>query len=320
MTSYKEDLVNGYWDYQRRFFPDVQRYFERPFAPDGRPPVFLKHHARLNIIVNPNATQNETRRLFDVLRGLQRHRWFGSMNSSQALAWSVLANLKTHYHLNLLAEINGDDGEPLLGKAQVSPESLVIEHKINYLGEPRPTSLDALVSGPYQVAIECKFTEAQVGACSRPRLKPWDPKYKTEFCNGSFSRQLGRKERCSLIGIRVLYWKYVPELFTWNSNIDLNSCPLHENYQLVRNILAACVRSKGTVSAEYGHVAVIYDERNPAFRTGGHCFSAFRRTQQALKVPGLLKKCCWQRIIRHLKERDVLPWLVELLRVKYGLL
>lgn len=319
MTTYKAALVNRYWAYQRLVFPDVETFFERPFAPDGRPPVFLAAQAQHNLIANPEATPEELGHLRQLLPPRERHRWFRSMHSSQALAQSVLGNLALYNHLSLLAELRDDDGEPLFGPAQVSAETFVLEHNINHLGERRRTSLDGFVSGPYQVAIECKFTEAEVGPCSRPSLRPSEANYHTDWCDGSFTRQLNRRERCSLTESGVLYWNYVPALFTWPTDTDLSPCPLHRNYQLVRNILAACVRADSTVAPERGHVVVIYDERNPAFQAGGAGLGAFAETRQALKVKGLLKKCSWQRIVSHLKEEAILPWLTEQLALKYGL-
>lgn len=223
MVSYKEELVSRYWAYQRLSFPQIENYFERPFAPDGRPPVFLIPQARHNVITKSDASQEEISRLLDLLPSWERHKWFRSMNSSQALAQSVLGNLAIYNHLNRLTELSDDEGEPLFGKAQVSTETFAMEHKINYLGERRRTSLDGFVSGTYQVAIECKFTEAEVGSCSRPSLSPSDSNYNTDLCNGSFTQQLNRKERCSLTEIGVLYWKYVSELFRWQNDIDLGS-------------------------------------------------------------------------------------------------
>lgn len=320
MISYKEELVSRYWAYQRLFFPQIENYFERSFAPNGRPPVFLVHQAWHNVITKPDATSEELSQLLNLLPSWERHKWFRSMNSSQAIAQSVLGNLAIYNHLNFLTELSDDEGEPLFGKARVSPENFAMEHKIRYLGEPRPTSLDGFVSGAYQVAIECKFTEAEVGCCSRPLLRPSASNYKTDLCNGTFTQQLSRKERCSLTEIGVLYWKYVPELFEWPNEIDLIPCPLDKNYQLVRNILAVCVRPDGKVWPKNGHVVLIYDERNPAFQAGGNGFIAFTETQQALKYAGLLKKCSWQRIVRHLKQKAILPWLIEQLELKYGLM
>ena len=192
-------------------------------------------------------------------------------------------------------------------------------HEIGHLGEPRPTSVDCFVSGSYQVAIECKFSESEVGTCSRPRLTPRDPTYDTEWCDGTYTRQRGRLERCALTERGVLYWRYVPILFKWPGDSALVPCPLRKNYQLVRNVLAACVRRDGTVSPECGHVVLVYDRRNPAFQAGGDGWLAFEETRRALRDPGGLRKCSWQRIMGHLRQEAVLPWLTEQLEQKYGL-
>jgi hypothetical protein len=115
-----------------------------------------------------------------------------------------------------------------------------------------------------------------------------------------------------------LYWKYIPELFKWGDTDDLTPCPLNKNYQLVRNILAACVRSNGIASTN-GHVVLIYDERNPSFQEGGDGFKSFTETREALKNPSLLRKCSWQRITNHLRSNRILPWLTDQLKQKYGL-
>jgi hypothetical protein len=227
--------------------------------------------------------------------------------------------------LGHLANLTDDDGQPLLGKAEVSPAKFSMEHKVTHLGEPRPTSLDGFISGSYQVAIECKFTEAEVGVCSRPLLPKSASNYATNGCDGSYSIQLGRRERCSLTEIGVAYWKYVPTLFKWKSEFDIHPCPVNKNYQLIRNILAVCVRpngtggADGTVSPQNGHVVLLYDERNPAFQKGGNGLLAFETTKQALKDDTLLKKCSWQSIISYLKRAGILPWLTETLYLKYGL-
>jgi len=319
MTDYKEKLVRRYWTYQKTCFPKVEGCFERPFAPGGRPPVFCRHKAEKNVIVKPDATQEEISRLFSLLPKGERHRWFHSMNSSQALAQSILGNLAVYNQLSLLSELADDAGEPLLDKAQASPENFFMEYKVSHLGEPRRTSLDGFIAGQCQVAIECKFTEPEVGTCTRPLLKPSDSNYKTDLCNGTFTQQRGRKERCTLTEIGVLYWKYIPELLKWQDDTDLDPCPLRKNFQLVRNILAVCVRPNGDVSPENGHMVLIYDERNPAFQEGGCGWAAVEETQQALKDSRLLRKCSWQHVVRQIRNKAVLPWLTRQLELKYGL-
>jgi len=318
MVKYKQELVSRFLSYQQRFFPKVEDYFDQPFAPDGRrPPVFLEHAAWRNVLINPNATQQETDRLIALVP--DRHQWFRSMNSSQALALSVLGNLANSGLLDCLADVEADEGQPLLGGAARSHDGFAMEFKINHLGEPRPTSLDGYLSGTHRIAIECKFTESDIGCCSRPKLTPADSKYESEYCSGGYSRQKARKERCPLSEIGVLYWKYVPYLFKWESDTDLIPCPLNKNYQLVRNILAMGVKPDGTISPSDGHVAFIYDERNPANHEGGNCHAAYMETRAALREPTMLRKCSWQHIIQHIRRRGLLPWLTESLAFKYGL-
>jgi hypothetical protein len=318
-VAYKADLLRRYWDYQRERFPAWQDYFERPEAPDQRPPVFLRGQAWLNVIFNPTAHLPEMLQLLTLLPARERHKWFRSMNSSQALAQSVLGNLTVYDALGYLAEITDDDGEPLFSDAQVMPDNFTLEYRVSTLGEPRATSLDAFVSGDYQVAVECKFTESQVGTCSRPKLKPTAANYERDHCDGTYTVQRARKERCSLTEVGVRYWQYVPELFNWRSDRDYAPCPLKHNYQLVRNVLAAGVRPDGSASIGHGHALLLYDERNPAFQPGGKGYTAYAETQSALKAPAMLRKCSWQRITRHLRDRAVLPWLTDELVLKYGL-
>lgn len=313
--NYKEELKNRYWAYQKVFFPAIEEYFERRFDL----PVFRTGKECHNVIVKPGATREENARLSSLLAEKKRHKWFRSMNSSQALAQSVLGNLAVYSQLNCLDELTDDSEEPLLGPARVSSDNFVMEQEVTHLGEPRCTSLDGFISGKYQVAVECKFTESEVGPCSRPRLTPSASNYETEFCDGTFTKQKERRERCALTEIGVMYWKYVPELFKWENATDLRPCPLYKNYQLVRNILAVCVRPDGNVSPANGHVVLVYDERNPAFQKGGDGCVAFLETRQALKVPSVLRGCSWQRIIRHLRNQRILPWLTDQLELKYGL-
>jgi hypothetical protein len=292
VTNYKKDLVGRYWAYlEKTSFP--REYFDRYALP-----VFYKDKESHNVIVRPGTTIEENTRLFNILPEGERHKWFRSMNSSQALAQSVLGNLAVNNQLNCLADLANDSKESFWGEAQVSFDEFVMEHKVTYLREipPHLTSLDGFIPGEYQIAIECKFTEVEVGTCSHPGLTP----AKAGFCDGNFTQQKGRRERCALTEKEVLYWKYIPELFDWRNDADLEPCPLYKNYQLVRNVLAACVQPDGNVSPANGHVVLVYDERNPAFQEGGKGFNAFMDTRKALKVPSLLRKHSWQHIIRHL--------------------
>ncbi len=319
ISEYRKELISRFWKYQQEVYKDWENYFERPIRQDDRPPVFLKHTAHYNILMSPEITNEMQQKLIGVISVHERHRWFRSMTSSQALAQSVFGNLIVYDRLDYLNEITDESGKQLFGADITRPKAFIMERKVDFLGEPRPTSLDCFISGDYQVAIECKLSEVEIGSCSRPRLKKSDSNYERDFCNGSYTRQKGRKERCSLTEIGVLYWKYIPQLFNWPNEVDYETCPLNKNYQLVRNILAACVRTDLSVSPKNGHVVLIYDQRNPAFQERGNGHRAYEEIKMALKEPGNLMKCSWQNIISRLRKKLDLLWLTDQLKSKYGI-
>jgi len=185
LKIFKDDLNRRDWEYQESHFPDWQNYFERPYAEDGRPPVFRCDEAWRNVTIDPQADLTEINRLLALIPSPDRHRWFRSMNSSQALAQSILGNLAIRGLLHRLAELR-DDGDALLREADASPGNFQMERKVAHLREPRQTSLDGYISGHYRVAIECKFTGAEVGACSRPHLRPGDPSFECQRCDGDY--------------------------------------------------------------------------------------------------------------------------------------
>ena len=96
MVAYKAELNQRYWEYQKSQFPIWQEFFDRPLAQDIRPPVFRVNEAWRNVIARTNTSQQEIDRLLALLPESDRHNWFRSMNSSQALAQSVLGNLAIH--------------------------------------------------------------------------------------------------------------------------------------------------------------------------------------------------------------------------------
>jgi len=320
MTRFRRDLIKRFWAYQQNAYPDWERYSDAR-GPSSRPPVFRKDAASHNVLVSPGADCEAHQNILSMINLSARHRWFGSMNSSQALAQSVLGNLAVGDHLGCLREVQSDEGLPILANAPISSSNLSMEHQVHCLGEPRPTELDAHLhlAGGYQIAIECKFTEAEMGTCSRPRLTPKHANFGRDYCDGSYRRQGARQARCSLAARGVLYWRYTPEVFTWRGDQDHDGCPLRRNYQLVRNVLAVAVCDDGRVDLGQGHVLLIYDERNPAFGVNGEAYRSYCETRQALHCDEMLRKCSWQRIIRAMRRQGILSWLTEQLALKYGL-
>jgi restriction endonuclease-like protein len=135
--------------------------------------------------------------------------------------------------------------------------------------------------------------------------------------HGSYTRQRGRQERCSLTEIGVRYWPLVPRLFRIDGGIDHSVCPLHRNYQLVRNLLAACLSQSGKILAG-ARVVLLHDERNPAFRPGGDGWRAYQQVRSMLIEPRMLQRTSWQRLVRLLCSEERTTWLADALDAKYG--
>ena len=218
---------------------------------------------------------------------------------------------------NLLDRQFTDDGLPTVR----SGVTVRMEYRVEHLGEPRSTSVDVwLDDGEQRVAVECKFTEREFGRCSRPTLRPGrNANYDRDHCDGSYTRQRGRRTHCSLTEIGVRYWQYLPELFDWSADRNMTPCPLDGTYQLARNVLAACVRPDGMVDVDGGHALVIYDDRNPAYLPGGEAARQWDAATGALVRRPLLRRCSWQRLVAHLANDHDLVWLVNGLAAKYGI-
>jgi len=280
---YLVELTDRFWAYKEQAFGAALTLFDGPRVRPDRAPVFRPGAAELNIPVPPDTDDLTARRIRGAISAEQRHQHFGSMRSSQALAQTVFANLQASGELQALADLRDDNGQPVFCVGTVG--EMRLEHTVEHLGEPRPTQIDVWFSGPMRVAVECKLTEAAVGSCSRPRLRPSDPAHPGSFCDGTYTRQRGRTTRCSLTEIGARYWTFIPELFHWPSDQDLSPCPLRHTYQLARNILAACATPEGTVDSERGLAVLIYDNRNPAHLPNGQVGAAWLEVKQSLHTP-----------------------------------
>ena len=70
----------------------------------------------------------------------------------------------------------------------------------------------------------------------------------------------------------------------WRNDSDIFPCPLNKNYQLDRKVLTACVDPGGFVSENSGHVVVIYDERNPAYKQTVRRYYHIYRDSQCAEI------------------------------------
>ncbi len=316
--TYRSQLHRRFWAYSRSELAPQAGVFDPRHLEGRSPPVFRPEFADLNILTPPGRRAEVLAALEYLAKPGSRHRWFGSMASSQALAQTVFANLSLLGRLDALEGIPAEDGAPAFFTTS-SGHRLLLEHEVTTMGEPRPTSLDTYFDGPTKVAVEVKFTEAEFGRCSRPSLRSDVANYTRDYCDGSFSFQHGRVSRCSLSERGIRYWNFVPEIFSWSNAQDHLPCPLMASYQLVRNVLAVCIDDQGSLDPNRGHALVIYDARNPAFQREGAADLQWASTTRALRFPQLLRRVSWQALAAHLSKFDDLGWLTGALSTKYGI-
>jgi hypothetical protein len=297
----------------RQFSDDM---FDSDLTDPQRPPVFRPSHRDQNLILPADNNQ-----LADFVRASlpagARHRWFGSMMSSQALAQSVFGALLGSNRLDLLSRVRAEGGE-LAFEGLTQPDEAKLEKEVDWLGEMegRGTSVDVFFESPgYRIAVECKLSEREFGACSRPGLDEDNP----DLCDGSYTVQLERRGRCSLTERDIAYWSYIPAVLGWRDDEDHIPCPARYTYQLVRNLLAALVH-EGQVRLDRGHVVVVYDARNPSFYPSGPARTVFEQVAEALgDQANRLRLVSWQSIISVIAGAEELTYLGSGLQAKYGL-
>ena len=315
--------MTNYADYEKAVLETLWAWADRHhvgeldgFKRQGRPPVLAHESVSKNILVPSNESISDEIHAF---LPSQRHRWFGSLKSSQALAQSVFGATRAFNRLDLLENVRAECGRPAFYEDHRC-WTLDFEHQVRCLGEkPRArTSIDVFLSGPKKrIAIECKFTELGFGKCSRTDEKRYpDPNI---HCNGNYQVQGNRYHRCALTEIGIRYWNHLPHLFDWPADRDHEPCPFGEVYQLARNALAAALTSRGELDPASGHALVIYDARNPEFRHEGKAGKQWDLADKACRVPGLVRRLSWQSLITAIYRAPELAYLVDGLGKKYGL-
>lgn len=309
--TYEDAVLNRLWGW-------ADRHHRGELDGGGRirrPPVLRRKLASKSVLVPRDPAKAAV--IVSAIPNKERHQWFRSFRSSQALAQSVFGAVSAFGRLDMLEGISADCGRPAFLQ-DVRSASLVLEHQVRCLGEPRRTSVDVLLAaGSGRVAVECKFMECEFGVCSRPKLRPNDRNWAKQHCDGHYRFQRGRRTRCALTEIGVRYWNYLPHLFSWAADHDLRPCPLSETYQLARNALAATVTSAG-VDRNSGHVLIIYDARNPEYAAAGTAHRQYEAAIAASRVPGLIRRLSWQRLAGELTRAHQLAYLVSGLAGKYG--
>lgn len=316
--KYTSELIQQFWDYVDAESSGEKNHLESPNRNVQRPPVFRKKFASENILISPETDDHTRNTIVSTLPINERHKYFASMRSSQALAQSVFGNLAARGALSLLSGLSSEEGLLAFG-ADLERTSMQLEYNVKHLGEPRSTSIDVWFESEIRIAVECKLTEPDFGTCSRPKLRQGiDDNYDRDYCNGTYTQQWNRKTRCSLSEIGVEYWAYIPEILYWKNDQDMSPCAFRNTYQLIRNLLAACVHEDGKIDSQDSHALIIYDASNPAFHDGGLANKQIAAARAALKVPGMLRSLSWQSLVDHLESFEELTWLTGQLRAKYG--
>lgn len=315
-ADYLQELRSRFWAYADGVDPPGNEAFDARYLDAEQSPVFRAELADRNILTPPQTSHETVARIVSAIATPDRHKWFASMASSQALAQSVFAGLRAFGRLDALSGLAAEDGAPAFFES-LAGHDLDLEYAVESLNEPRPTSIDVLIRGSSTVAVEIKFTEKEFGRCSRPALSARDKNFARDHCDGTYSRQRDRVQRCSLSQSGIRYWEIAPRLFDWDADVDHRPCPLSPAYQLARNVMAACTFN-GSLDTQNAHALVIYDGRNPAFLPGGDADRQWWTTLAALRHPRLLRRLSWQRLAQHLRQFDDLAWLCDGLRDKYG--
>ena len=306
MPDYLNQLIDRFWLYRDRRFPNRPDVFLNQRKQPNKPPVFRPEFSDLNVVAPASRRQT----VLGMLWAADRHRWFSSMRSSQALTQSVFGTLKVLDKLRLLTHVMADDGGFAFFAEARSPMECYLERPCASLGElPKgQTKSDVFFEGAHNVSVECKLAEDAFGSCSQPMISPTAPNDRWDLCDGTYTRQRSRRERCSLTEKGILYWKRIPALLQWNVEADQSPCPMRVPYQLVRNLLAA----------ESGHAVLVYDSRNPHFQRGGACAESFEGLRNDLHDPSRLRRCSWQTICGVLASDSDLHDFVEELNLKFG--
>ena len=311
-TGYENALLGHLWGWADRYHSSELDGVRRI----GQPPVLRVEFASKAVLVPPDPARASG--VVSAIPSKARHRWFRSFKSSQALAQSVFGAVRSFGRLDLLDGVIAECGRPAFLE-NTGGASLVLEHEVRSLGEPRPTSVDVLLEArSRRVAVECKLTEREFGVCSRPQVSPSDLKFAQKHCDGNYRVQRGRRERCALTEIGIRYWTYLPDLFDWTADCDLRPCPFSEVYQLARNALAATVTAGG-FDRKAGHVLVVYDARNPEYAAGGAAQRQYESAIRDCRVPGLIRRLSWQRLAWAFTGAPEFGYLLAGLEGKYGI-
>ncbi len=261
----------------------------------------------------PVANDNDRRRR---PRTPRARRARNGLSSTQALAQSVFAGLEEAGRLAALDGLLAEDGFPAFPPIDAAT-TLAMRQLVLMPGETTPSEVDLVLSGSATVFVEVKLAEARFAICGNPGLTPSHPSFASDLCTGAYRVQNHRHTRCTLSEQGMRLWELIPELFDVDGARDHDPCPLFANYALVRRVLAVCTNAHGVLATTRRHVLVVYDDRNPAFWPGGEADEQWHETVRLLRLPRLLRRVSWQKLIGHLAAEPAIAELVNAVSEKY---
>ena len=230
-----------------------------------------------------------------------RHRHFRSGNSSQMLALALLGASRTldpsHQWLwQAFGTLPSPAHQPPTGDIEVALEPDLLNED-----PERVTSLDyRVVDEGLVMCIECKWTEAGIGACS---------------CDRAGGDSAEGRCRAAVLKERPLYWATAKDVFFLPDRVDGKPCPLSAVYQAVRNVAAANALRPPDGLGVFG---LIYDADNPYFKTCGEWPGWPAVLAEALDGHEKLRfrSTSWQQLIELMPlDDDIRAWARE----KHGL-
>ena len=133
--DYIGSLIQQLWNYLYSDPGELAEQLESSRRDAKRPPVFRKSEVVRNILIPPDATPEIRLAVEATLPTKERHRYFGSMRSSQALTQSVFGNLIALGKVDALKDLKSDEGLPAFFD-YISDATLQLEHAVDHLGEP----------------------------------------------------------------------------------------------------------------------------------------------------------------------------------------
>ena len=302
-------MASEYAEYHDEMIDRFLNYREANIAPEvidpnaGEGHVFKKEQEVLNLF-SPELC------LF--IPPENRHQWFRSMISSQALAVSVIGTMIRRGDTDLLAKLECDDLMPLATE-DAHFWFASFEYAVWWLEKGRrKTQIDLFAQSPnFRLAVECKLTEREIGQCLKSEEGEREAAYS----------EIAGYKICPRVAMNgATYWHYWPDISNQRiPEVCTDDCPLHITYQLARNVMAAAINPANGEIASKGIALLLYDERNPEFQDSGGADAANKSVKEAIKNPALLRSALWQSLAGLLLKNGSYGDLLEFLDEKYGI-